>query len=131
MRGRAAGACDHEDQLLICHLTTISILHRHNTDMGIRDSVSKPFKKLKNRFVEGIRKRRDGSRSDSNRGGGTDAEESEADQSSHLYPETEEVANSGPSRAENDGEGKKVVEVNPPTSTPSISHIDGGKPDSM
>ena len=100
--------------------------------MDIRDSVSKPFKKLKNRFVEGIRKRRDGSRNDSNRGGGgTDAEESEVGQSSHLHPETEDVANSGPSRAENDGEGKEAVEVNPPASKPSISHIDSGKPDSM
>ena len=98
--------------------------------MGIRDSVSKPFKKLRNRFVEGIRKRRDGSRSDSNRGGGTDAEESETDQSFRLQPETEGVANRGPNREGND-QGKKVVEVDPPTSTPSISHIDSGKPDSM
>jgi len=115
--------------IAICYLTTISIPHRHNTDMGIRDSVSKPFKKLKNRFVEGIRKRRDGSRSDSNRGGGgTDAEDSEADQSSHLYPETEDVAKSGPNREENDDKGKTIAQVNPPTPMASISRIDSGKP---
>ena len=116
----------------ICHFTTISILHRHNTDMGIRDSVSKPFKKLKNRFAESIRKRKEGSRSDSHREGGeTDVEESEAGQSSHLHPETEDVAKSGLSREENGGEDKKAVEVNPSTSTPSISPIDSGKLNSM
>ena len=100
--------------------------------MGIRDSLSKPFKKLKNRLAEGIRRRKEGSRSDSHREGGeTDIEESEADQSSHLHPETEGVAKSGPSREENDGEGEKAVEVNPPTSTPSISHSVSGKPNSM
>jgi len=105
--------------------------------MGIRDSVSKPFKKLKNRLAEGIRRRKEGSRSDSHREGGetvaeeTDAEESEAGQSSHLHPEIGVVAESGPSREENDGEGKEVVQVNPPTPTPSISHSDSGKPNSM
>ena len=100
--------------------------------MGIRDFVSKPFKKLKNRLAESIRKRKEESKSDSHREGGeTDVEESEAGQSSHLNPETEDVAKSGPSLEENDGEGEEVVEVNPPTSTPSISAIDSGKPDSM
>ena len=99
--------------------------------MGIRDSVSKPFKKLKHRLAECIR-RKEGSRSDGHReGGDIDAEESETGQSFRLDPQTEDVANSGPSRAENDGEGKKAVEVNLPTSSPSISHIDSGKPDSM
>jgi len=97
--------------------------------MGIRDSVSKPFKKLKNRLAEGIRRRKGGSRSDSHREGAEiDVEESEAGQSSHLHPETEGVAKSGPSREENDGEGENV---NPPTSTPSISHIDKGKLNGM
>ena len=100
--------------------------------MGIRDSISKPFKKLKHRLAGSILKRKEGSRSDSHQEGGeTDVEESEAGQSSHLHPETEDVAKSGPSREENDGEGEKAVEVNPPTSTPSISAIDSGKPDSM
>jgi len=97
--------------------------------MGIRDSVSKPFKKLKNRLAEDIRKRKEGSRSDSHREGGeTDAEESEVCQSSHLHPDIEGVAESGPSREEDDGEGENV---NPPTSTPSISHTDNGKFNSM
>ena len=85
---------------VICHLTTIWILHRHNTDMGIRDFVSKPFKKSKHRPAEGIRKQKDGSRSNNNREGGeTDSvEEGEAGQNSHLYSETEDVAKSGPSQ---------------------------------
>ena len=100
--------------------------------MGIGDSVSKRFKKVKNRLVEGIHKRREGSRSDSHREGGeTDVEESEAGQSSHLHLETEGVAKSGPSREESDDKGKNVVQVSPPTPTPSISHSDIGKPNSM
>ena len=116
----------------ICHLTTIQILHRHNTDMDLRNSISKPFKKLKNRLAKGSRKRKEGSKGDnSQKGRETDVEESEVYQSSHLHPGTEDVAKSGPSREENDGEGKKGVQVNPPTSTPSISHGDSGKPNSM
>ena len=100
--------------------------------MDLRDSVSKPFKKMKHRLAESIRKRKEGSRSDSHREGGeTDVEESEVGQSSHLHPEAEDVAKSGPSREENDGGGENVVQVNPPTSTPSISHSDSGKPNSM
>ena len=97
--------------------------------MGIGDSVSKRFKKVKNRLAEGIHKRKEGSRSDSHRDGGEiDAEESEAGQSSHLHSEAEGVAKSGPSREEKDGEGGNV---NLPTSMPSISHIDNGKRNSM
>ena len=100
--------------------------------MDLRDSLSKPFKKLKHRLTKSIRKRKEGSRSDSHREGGeTEVEESEAGQSSHLNPETEDVAKSGPSREESDSKGKKAVEVNPPTSMPSISPIDSGKLNSM
>jgi len=98
--------------------------------MGIRDSISKPFKKLKNRLVEGIRKRREGG-DGSREGRGINVEGSESGQISRPHPEIEDVAESGPSRKEGDGKGKKAVQVNPPTSTPSISHIDSGKPNSM
>ena len=116
----------------ICHLITIWILHRHSTEMDLRKSILKPFKKLKNRFAESIRKRKQGSRSDSNREGReTDVEESEADQSSHLHSETEDVAKSGPSREENVVEGENVAQVNRPTSTPSILHSDSRKLERM
>jgi len=100
--------------------------------MGIRDSVSKPFKKLKNRLAEGVHRRKEGPEGDSHHEGEEiDAEESEAGQSSHLHPETEGVAKSGPSQGENDSKGGKAVEVNPPTSAPSISHNDGEEPNGM
>jgi hypothetical protein len=95
--------------------------------MGIRDSVSKPFKKLKNRLAEGSRKRKEGSKGDNNRGGETDVEESEADQGSNLHPETEDVTKSGASQEEGGG----VAQAIPSTSTPSISHSDSGKPNGM
>jgi len=100
--------------------------------MDVRDSVSKPFKKMKNRLAKVIHKRKEGSRGDSRQeGGGTDVEESEVSQSSHLHSETEGAVKSGPSREENDGGGGKAVEVNPPTSAPSVSHSDGGEPNGM
>jgi len=87
---------------------------------------------MKNRLVEGIHKQKEGSGGDSHQEGEeTDVEESEAGQSPHLHLETEGVAESGPSRGENDGEGGKVVEVNPPTPAPSISHSDSGEPNGM
>jgi len=93
--------------------------------MDLRDSVSKPFKKLKNRLTKGSRKRKEGSKGDKNREGrGTNVEGSEAGQSSHLHPEAESAVNSGPSREENDSRGGNIVQVNPPASVPSISHSD-------
>jgi hypothetical protein len=100
--------------------------------MGIRDSVSKPFKKLKHRLTEGTRKREEGSRSDSHlEGRKPDVEECEAGQSSHLYPKSEDVTKSGPSREDNNGEGEQPIQVNPPTSARPISHGDSSKPDGM
>jgi hypothetical protein len=113
----------------ICHHLNSN---QHNTDMGIRDSVSKPFKKLKHRLAEGIHKPEEGSRSDSHlERRKTDAEESEAGQSSHLYPKSEDVTKSGPSREDNDSEGEQPIQVNPPTSARPISHGDSSKPDGM
>jgi hypothetical protein len=89
--------------------------------MDFRDSILKPFKKLKRRFAKGSRKRGEGP------GREHDTEGSEPGQSSHQHPETEDVVESGPSQAENDGEGENVVQVDPPTSTPSI---DNEKPNS-
>jgi len=129
---RKEGVREDDARFVLHAITTIYFLHRRNIIMNLRDSVSKPFKKLKYRLVEGIRKRKEGSRSDSHREEGeTDVEESEADQSFHLHSETESVAKTRPSREENDGEGGSAVQVNPPTSPPSISHKDSRKPDSM
>ena len=100
--------------------------------MDLRDSISRPFKKLKHRLTKGNRKRKDETGSDSNRGGeGDGAEESEAGQSSYLHPETEDVAETRPSQEEKDGDSKKVAQVDPPTSMPSISHRDSGEPNGM
>ena len=99
--------------------------------MDFRGSISKPFKKLKQRLTKGSRKRKEKSgREDSREGGEHDTDASGTGQSSYLQPETEDVVESGPSREERDGDGKKVVQVNPPTSMPSISHSDSGKPNS-
>ena len=100
--------------------------------MGIQDSVSKPFKKLKRRLTETIRKRTTGSRSDSHRDGGeADIEGSEAGQSSRLPTETEDVAKSKPSREENNWGGGKTVLVDSPESMPLTLPIDSEGPDSM
>lgn len=127
-----ANSCTKTTSPATCHLITVYILYQHSTDMDLRDSISRPFKKLKHRLTKGNRKRKDGSKSDDNRGGGGDgAEGSEAGQSSYLHPETEDVAESRPSQEEKDGDSKKVVQVDPPASTPSISHRDSGKPNGM
>ena len=104
----------------IYNLIAIRILHRHSTKMSLRDSISKPFKSLKRRLAKGSRKRGEGTeREDDTEGSGTG-------QSSRLHLETEGVVESGPSQKENEGEGKNVVQVDPPTSTPSI---DNERPD--
>ena len=89
--------------------------------MDFRDSISKPFKKLKRRLAKGSRKREDGPEREH------DTEASEAGQTSHPHPETEDVVESACSQKGNDGEGENVVQADPPTSTPSI---DNGKPNS-
>ena len=100
--------------------------------MDLRDSISKPFKKLKHRLRKGSRKQKEETGSDNNRGGrGHDTRGSEIGQSPHLHPQTEDVAESGPSREDQDGDSGEVVQVDPPTSTPSISYRDSGKPNSM
>ena len=100
--------------------------------MDLQDSVLRPFKKLKHRLTKGSRKRKEISgREDNREAREHDTEGSETGQSSYLRPETKDVAESGPSREEKDGDSKKVVQVDPPTSTPSISHNDSGKPNSM
>ena len=131
MCGRATGASKATSPA-ICHLITILILRRRKTNMDLRNSISKPFKKLKRRIAEGSRKRKEGSGGDVNKKERkTNVEGTEAGQSSHLHPKAEAVAKSGPGRDDDDGEGEQVVQVNPPASTPSISHTDSGKPSSM
>ena len=87
--------------------------------MDLRDSISKPFKSLKRRLAKGSRKRGEEPRRE------LDTEGSESIQSSRLHLETEDVAESGPSQMENDGEGENVVQVDPSTS----ESVDSGKPD--
>ena len=101
---------------------------RRNTNMDFRDSVSKPFKKLKHRLKEHRRKREGGSKSDTIRGREEyDTEENETGQRSRPPPEAEGMPESGPSGEKKDGDDKRVVQVDPPTSAPSISPNDGGK----
>jgi hypothetical protein len=98
----------------------------------MRKSLSKPFKKLKHRFVgdrhgqEGI-----GGSEDNREGRETDVEESGAGKSSSpLCLGTGDVAGSGPGRGTSDVEGKKPGQVgDPPLSTTTISQI--AEPDSV
>ena len=131
-RQRSGGGARLYELIAICHLTSTG--HRlrdftqHNTTMDFRDSVSKPFKKLKHRFKEHRRKREEGSRNDSRGGGEYDTEGSETGQSSRLPLETEAMAESGPSKEKKGGDDKKYFQGDPPTSAPSISPSDNAKP---
>lgn len=110
----------------VCYLITVYILHRRNTDMDLRDSISKPFKKLKHRLSKGSRKRKEGSGGeDIGDGREHDTEGRETDQSFHLpHPETGNVAETGLSQEKGEDNSKEVVQVDLPTPTPSISHTD-------
>ena len=91
----------------IYDLIAIQILHRYSASMGLRDSISKPFKGLKRRLAKGSRKRGEGP------GREPDTEEGETGQSSRLHPEAEDMMESGPSQKGNDGEGENAVQANP------------------
>jgi hypothetical protein len=113
------------------HLPPHHYLHRSNTSMDLRKKFLKPFKKAKQKLTESRRKRDGRSGSESDREGrGSDVGGSETgEKNSRLHSEVEGVVESGPSRAGNDVGGGEVGQVNPPTSTPSISH--SGEPDGM
>jgi len=103
--------------------------------MDLRKTFSKPFKKLRDKFPGGRRKRdgRLGSE-DSRKEGQADVSGGEASQrSSYLHPavSVKGAVESRPSGEGSNFDGKNAALVNldPPTSTPSISNI--GKPDSM
>jgi hypothetical protein len=104
-------------------------LRRPNTDMDSQNPFSKGFKKLRHKLAGGSRER-DGKHGSKNDRGGSevDAEGSEASQRNSLHSEVEEVVD-GPSRGENDVDGKEVCQVDPPISTPLIPH--SGEPNSM
>jgi len=103
--------------------------------MDFRKSFSKPFKKLKDK-LPGVSRKRDGrSESELDRGKGkeADVEGSEASQTNsylHLEGSVEGAVESGPHPEERnvDWKGVTLVDVNPPTSAPSISAI--GEPGS-
>jgi len=102
--------------------------------MDFRKSFSKPFKKLKDGFPRGSRKRDGRSEGgDSRKGSKVDVIGGEASQSnSDLHPEvTVGTVESGPSREGTNVDGKKtaLVDADPPTPAPAISHI--GEPDGM
>ena len=106
-------------------------LRRPCTDMDPQ-SLLKPFKKLKHRLARGSRKRDGGSGSESNRGEReTNVEGSQASgRTSHLHSEVDGGAvGSGPSLEGNGGDGRRVDQAHPPTSTPSVPH--DREPDSM
>lgn len=93
----------------------------------LRGSILKPFKKLKHRLAKGSRKRKGESGGEDGRDGREhDTGGSETGQSSYLHPETEDVAEGGPSREEGEGNSKEVAQVDPPASMPSIPHNDNG-----
>jgi len=105
--------------------------------MDFRKSFSKPFKRLKDKLPGGSRKRDGRSESeDSRKGSAVDVEGGKASQSdSYLHPEVsiEGAVEGGPNRQGSSVGGRKaalqVVDVNPSSSAPSISHI--GEPDGM
>ena len=103
--------------------------------MDFRKSFSKPFKKLKSKLPGGNPKRDGGSGSEGGSKGRRDnLEGSEVSQrSSYLRSEVSigDVVEGGPSAEGSNIDSKKVtlVDVDPPTSVPSISHI--GEPDGM
>jgi len=103
--------------------------------MDVRKPFLRPFKKLKDKLQGGSRKRdgRSGSE-DSRKGNEGDVGRGEASQgNSFSHPEVrvEGAAESGSNRGESNIDGKKatLINANPPTSVPSISHI--GEPDSV
>jgi len=101
--------------------------------MDFRKTFSKPFKKLKDKLPGGDSKRdgrswsKDGSRAANDEG----SEVGQKNSHPHLGVVIGGAVESGPSREGNNIDGKKValINVNPPTPIPSISHI--GEPDSM
>jgi len=101
--------------------------------MDLRKSLSKPFKKLKDKFPGGGHKRDGRSASKDSRGGGVaDIEGGEVSQRNSFLPSEVSIEGSvggGPGGEGSNVDGKKVVlvDVDPPVSTPSISHI--GEPD--
>ena len=102
--------------------------------MDLRKSLSKPFKKLKDKLPGGGRKRDGGSGSENRRKAEeADFEGSEASRrNSYLHSEVDikGVAESGPSQDGNNasGEGAALVD-DPPASTPPISQ--SRNPDGM
>jgi hypothetical protein len=106
-------------------------LRRPSTDMDLRKALSNPFKKVKHRF-EGSGRRRDrGSGGESNREGEgreMDVGRSETTQGgSQPRREVGDSVESGFGRRVGE---KGVVQVNPPTSTPSVLPSDNGESNS-
>jgi len=98
-------------------------LRRPSTNMDPRDLL-KPFKKLKHRLVKGSRKRDGGSGSENNpegRGTGVEGSETSGRNPTPRSEVNEGAVGSGPTREGNDGDGRRVDQTDPPTSTPSIS----------
>jgi len=103
--------------------------------MDFRKSFSKPFKKLKDGFPRGSRKRDGRSESeDSRKGSKVDVTGGEAGQRNlDLHPEVTVLGavESGPSREGTNVDGKKtaLVDADPPIPAPAIPYI--GEPDGM
>jgi len=143
-------ACDRSDtgrqEFLFARLvstdcwiaTTISVarhdLHRYNTHMDFRESLSKRVKKLKGKLPGGSRKRDGRSRSeDGRKGSEVDVKGGDTSQRNpYLRSEVSVVGavEGGPSRERTNVDGIKaaLVDADPPTSVPLI---DITEPDSM
>jgi hypothetical protein len=119
-----------QNHSLFSHLSSHHHLHRSSTNMGLRKSFLKLFKKVRRKFTGGRHERDGGSGNDTDQvQGEAEVEGSNATQRNtrlHLEVEDAEIR---PGREGTDVEGKKVGQVNPPTSTPSIPHSGGS--DSM
>ena len=103
--------------------------------MDFQKSFSKPFKKLKAKLPGGSRKR-DGKSGSKDGGAGSEAdvkrgEISQSNSFLHSEVSVEGAVKSGPSQEDSNVDEKRValVNVDPPTSAPLISHI--GEPDGM
>ena len=106
-----------------------SHLHHHRTNMDLRKSLSKPFKKVKQKLARRSHKQDSGSGSKNDRDRReADIEGTETSQrSSRLHSEVE-AAESGPNREDsNDVKGKEVDRVDSPIPQPPILPDGGSK----
>ena len=111
------------------HLSPHHRLYCPCANMGPQKTFSKLFKKVKSKLTRDRRKQEGGSGTDQGRGE-TEVEGREVSQrSSHPHPEVKDGVHGEPSREGYDVGRDGAGRVDPPTSTPLISH--SGEADGM